>query len=100
MTSRPLAAIGRGPEDYAKVYGPMFDPALNGYWGSVDVDVATWTFVEIVTEHAAKVDGVKASLLDAAHETRLRAALPSGVRVYTGDDFHYPALIKGDGARH
>ena len=116
MASRALAVIGRGPEDYAKVYGrlldqvrepaivhwlgPMFDPALDGYWGSADVDVATRTFVEIVTEHAAKVDGVKVSLLDAAHEVRLRAALPRSVRVYTGDDFHYPELIKGDGERH
>jgi hypothetical protein len=37
---------------------------------------------------------VKVSLLDAGHETRLRAALPAGVRLYTGDDFDYPSLIK------
>jgi hypothetical protein len=26
--------------------------------------------------------------------------LPEGVRIYTGDDFNYPELIAGDGARH
>jgi hypothetical protein len=26
--------------------------------------------------------------------------LPSGVRLYTGDDFNYPELIEGDGAHH
>jgi hypothetical protein len=116
MASRALAAIGRGPEDYAKVYGrlldqvrepaivhwlgPMFDPALDGYWGSADVESATATFAAIVAEHASKVDGVKVSLLNAAHEVWLRELLPEGVRVYTGDDFHYPELIRGDGARH
>ena len=45
--------------------------------------------------HAAKVDGVKVSLLDADHEIALRArlaALPQRVRLYTGDDFNYPEL--------
>ena len=26
--------------------------------------------------------------------------LPAGVRMYTGDDFHYDALIRGDGEQH
>jgi hypothetical protein len=43
---------------------------------------------------------VKVSLLDASHEVALRAALPEGIRLYTGDDFNYPELIDGDGARH
>jgi len=80
--------------------GPMFDPALAGYWGSAEVGAATTAFVSLVAAHAGKVDGVKASLLDAGHERGLRAALPSGVRVYTGDDFHYPELIRGDGVHH
>ena len=46
------------------------------------------------------MDGVKVSLLDAAHEIALRAALPEGVRLYTGDDFNYPELIDGDGTHH
>ena len=40
------------------------------------------------------------SLLSAEHETALRAALPEGVRLYTGDDFNYPELIRGDGTHH
>ncbi|WP_077063247.1 dihydrodipicolinate synthase family protein [Streptomyces sp. MP131-18] len=112
MASRALAAAARGPEDYAEVYGhllrqaaepvvlhwlgPMFDPALTGYWGSEDLDAATDTFLDIIGTHADKVDGVKVSLLDAQREIKLRRRLPSGVRCYTGDDFNYPELIAGD----
>lgn len=49
--------------------------------------------------HADVVDGVKVSLLDADREVRLRELLPPTVRVYTGDDYHYPELIEGDGRR-
>ncbi len=119
MASRALAQVARTPEDYRHVYdtllsevtepvilhwlGPMFDPALTGYWGSDDVASATVTFTDLVRDHAAKVDGVKVSLLDAAHETALRAelaTLPGRVRLYTGDDFNYPELIDGDGTHH
>ncbi|GIL31023.1 dihydrodipicolinate synthase family protein [Actinocatenispora comari] len=109
MCSRQLARIARGPEDYARVYGrlldqvrrpvilhwlgAMFDPALAGYWGSTDLAVATKSFLDIVTAHSSRVDGVKVSLLDAGHEVALRSALPAGVRLYTGDDFNYPSLI-------
>jgi Protein of unknown function (DUF993) len=110
MASRQLAAAAGDADDYAKVYGrllgqctrpailhwlgPMFDPALEGYWGSQDIEAATEAFLDIVRTHAASVDGVKVSLLDADHEVRLRDALPEGVHLYTGDDFHYPELIK------
>lgn len=116
MASRALAKVARGPEDYLQVYstlleevdqpvilhwlGTMFDPALAGYWGSDDVATATETFLGLIRDNAAKVDGVKVSLLDAGHEVALRAALPEGVRLYTGDDFNYPELIDGDGSRH
>jgi hypothetical protein len=116
MASRELAATATHADDYLKVYGrilgqvrepvilhwlgEVFDPRLRGYWGSADVDTATATFLELVREHAARVDGVKVSLLSAEHETSLRAALPAGVRLYTGDDFNYPALIRGDGTHH
>ncbi|MFI1471130.1 dihydrodipicolinate synthase family protein [Streptomyces wuyuanensis] len=112
MASRALAAVARGPEDYLDVYGhllgqasepvvlhwlgPMFDPALEGYWGSRHLDTATETFLEVIAEHPDKVDGVKISLLDARREVDLRRRLPRGVRCYTGDDFHYPELIAGD----
>ncbi|WP_327291042.1 dihydrodipicolinate synthase family protein [Streptomyces sp. NBC_01198] len=112
MASRALAAIAEGPEDYLQVYGhllrqssepvilhwlgPMFDPALAGYWGSDDLDAATETFLDVITAHPDKVDGVKISLLDARREVELRRRLPDGVRCYTGDDFNYPELIAGD----
>lgn len=116
MSSRALARVANGPDDYLTVYstllqevdqpvilhwlGTMFDPALAGYWGSDDVARATETFLSLIRDNADKVDGVKVSLLDASHETALRAALPEGVRLYTGDDFNYPELIQGDGNHH
>ncbi|WP_431982392.1 dihydrodipicolinate synthase family protein [Streptomyces qinglanensis] len=116
LASRGLAAVARGPEDYEHVYGtllrqvstpvvlhwlgPAFDPALAGYWGSRDLDAAAGTLLRIVAAHPGKVDGVKVSLLDADREVALRRRLPAGVRCYTGDDFHYPQLIEGDGAGH
>ncbi|MFJ8631581.1 dihydrodipicolinate synthase family protein [Streptomyces sp. NPDC093568] len=112
MASRALAAAAQGPEDYLEVYGhllrqaaepvilhwlgPMFDPALEGYWGSDDLDAATDTFLEVIAAHPDKVDGIKVSLLDAQREIDIRRRLPQGVRCYTGDDFNYPELIAGD----
>ena len=116
MASRQLAAIAQSPDDYLTVYdvvlerveqpvilhwlGEMFDPQLRGYWGTTDVDRATGTFVDLVTAHSSRIDGVKVSLLSAEHEIGLRSSLPDGVRLYTGDDFNYPGLIKGDGTHH
>lgn len=116
MASRQLAALATGPEDYAGVYGrilgqvrapvvlhwlgPDFDPALAGYWGEDDPAKAIDWVVALITEHARVVDGIKVSLLDADLEIRLRERLPSGVRLYTGDDFNYPELIKGSGGHH
>ncbi|MFD9301439.1 dihydrodipicolinate synthase family protein [Streptomyces sp. NPDC060048] len=113
MASRALAAAARGPEDYVEVYGgllrqsarpvvlhwlgPMFDPALEGYWGHEDLDGATDVFLKIISECPEKVDGIKVSLLDAGREVDIRRRLPAGVRCYTGDDYHYPELIAGDG---
>ncbi|MFF8774333.1 dihydrodipicolinate synthase family protein [Kitasatospora sp. NPDC015120] len=116
MASRALAAAARGPEDYLEVYGgliaaseqpvllhwlgEMFDPALAGYWGSTDLDAAAATVLELIGAHADRVEGIKVSLLDAGREIALRRALPAGVRMYTGDDFHYPELIRGDELGH
>ncbi len=119
MASRALAACARTPDDYARVYGrvlsqvrepvilhwlgEMFDPALAGYWVGAgglasDPDHARATDVcaSVINANAAKVDGVKVSLLDAGKEMALRARLPQGVRMYTGDDFNFAALIGGD----
>lgn len=116
MASRALVQAASNAEDYLWVYtqllneaqqpvilhwlGIMFDPALVGYWGSENIDAATETFLELIKTNADKVDGVKVSLLDAEHETQLRTQLPSGVRLYTGDDFNYPELIDGDGSHY
>src|SRR5437867_4527329 len=112
MASRALAACAKGPEDYAKVYGrilsqvrepviihwlgDMFDPQLRGYWGSTDLDRATETLLAIVHEHTSKIDGVKISLLDQKRELAMRRRFPTGVRMYTGDDFDYPTTIRTD----
>jgi hypothetical protein len=112
MASRALAAAAEGSEDYLDTYahllrqssepvilhwlGPMFDPALEGYWGSTDLDAATSVFLDVIAAHPDKVDGIKVSLLDAQREIDLRRRLPEGVRCYTGDDFNYPELIAGD----
>ncbi|MFC0473014.1 dihydrodipicolinate synthase family protein [Halalkalibacter kiskunsagensis] len=112
MASRALAACAKGPEDYQRVYGKilsqvsqpvilhwlgdMFDPALEGYWGHKDVDAAMDVCLGIINEYADKVDGIKISLLDADKEVKMRRLLPKRVRMYTGDDFNYPTLIRGD----
>jgi hypothetical protein len=115
MASRALARVAKGPADYEHVYdrvlrqakqpvilhwlGEMFDPALAGYWGSKGVDAAMTTALGVIEAHASKVDGIKISLLDKEREVQMRARLPAGVRMYTGDDFNYAELIAGDG-RH
>jgi hypothetical protein len=112
MASRALAAAAKSPDDYAKVYGrileqvkepviihwlgEMFDPALAGYWGSADHLVAMDVCIDIIGDHADKVDGIKLSLLDKDKEIRLRRRMPQGVLTYTGDDFNFPELIAGD----
>jgi hypothetical protein len=116
MASRHLAASARSAEDYAAVYdevlrqtagpvflhwlGEAFDPSLRGYWGSTDLDAAAETFLGIVRAHAAKIGGVKISLLDAEREVQLRRRLPEGVLMHTGDDFDYVPLIAGDDDGH
>ena len=110
MASRGLAKVARSPADYERVYGrvlsqakhpvvlhwlgDMFDPALAGYWGAADVDAAMDTALGIIAAHSNKVDGIKISLLDKDKEISMRARLPAGVRMYTGDDFNYAELIE------
>ncbi|MCT4608844.1 MAG: dihydrodipicolinate synthase family protein [Pelagimonas sp.] len=112
MASRALAWVAQSADDYVRIYtdvlnecdepvilhwlGDMFDPQLAGYWGSDDFDATLDTVVQIIETNAAKVDGIKISLLDADKEIQLRRRLPAGVKMYTGDDFNYPELIEGD----
>jgi len=116
MASRALARAARGPDDYRRVYGTilrqvrrpvilhwlgdMFDPQLTGYWGTSDVGAAMDVCLEIIAEHRAKVDGIKISLLDPNLEIEMRARMPQGVRMYTGDDFNYDRLILGENGVH
>ena len=116
MASRALAKCARGPDDYLKIYGHLlsqlsrpailhwlgeaFDPALKGYWGGRDTDESMAAVLNLIRGNPAKVEGVKISLLDAQREIEMRRLLPSGVRMYTGDDFHYPELILGDESGH
>jgi hypothetical protein len=112
MASRALARCARGPDDYRQVYGAVlsqtsrpvilhwlgeaFDPTLAGYWGAADVSEAMQVCLSIIEENRAKIDGIKISLLDSQYEIAMRRRLPSGVRMYTGDDFNYDDLIEGD----
>jgi hypothetical protein len=52
--------------------------------------------IDIIGDHASKVDGIKLSLLDKDKEIHMRRHLPQGVRTYTGDDFNFAELIAGD----
>ena len=104
--------VAKSPDDYIKVYshvlsqadhpvilhwlGPMFDPALAGYWGGNSFMMNMETCLAMINANAAKVDGIKISLLDADKEISMRRALPSAVKMYTGDDFNYADLIAGD----
>jgi len=112
MASRALAAAAKSPDDYIRVYdrilgqvaqpviihwlGEMFDPALQGYWGDSDHMKAMEVALEVCAANTDRIDGIKISLLDAQKEITMRRRLPTGVRMYSGDDFNYPVLIKGD----
>jgi hypothetical protein len=116
MASRSLAAVARHADDYAFVYasvlaqvrqpvilhwlGPMFDPALAGYWGAPTISLAMENCLSIIEAHKEKIDGLKMSLLDAELEISMRRRLPPNVRMYTGDDFNYDRLILGDDHGH
>ena len=123
MASRALARLARAPDDYVRVYGKvlaqvrepvilhwlgeMFDPALAGYWSGLrdagaDPGHATAMDVcaAVIADNASRIDGIKVSLLDAGKEIDLRRRLPPGVKMYTGDDFNYAALIAGDGEQY
>jgi hypothetical protein len=116
MASRALAAAARGPRDYLNAYtavlkqasapvilhwlGEAFDPALRGYWGGGDFESAAQTVLRLIDQAGDKIDGIKLSVLDANQEVALRRRLPAGIRLYTGDDFGYAELIRGDATGH
>jgi hypothetical protein len=116
MASRALARIAKSPDDYRKVYGhilrqtkdkvvlhwlgDMFDPQLQGYWGSDHFEAALDAVLSIIEENRDKVEGIKISLLENTKEIALRDRLPEGVLCFTGDDFNYAELIEGDGRKY
>jgi len=116
MASRALAATARDARDYLDVYvallkqasqpvilhwlGEAFDPALRGYWGGADFESAAATVLELIDRAGDHIDGIKLSVLDAAQEISLRRRLPADIRLYTGDDFGYAGLIRGDETGH
>lgn len=113
MASRHLARTARSAADYEEVYrrvlaeatapvvlhwlGTVFDPQLAGYFGSDDPAAGADTLLRIIEEDPSRIRGVKMSLLDDAAEIAVRERLPEGVRMLTGDDFHFSHLIVGDG---
>ncbi|GAA4487603.1 dihydrodipicolinate synthase family protein [Microbacterium panaciterrae] len=114
MASRHLARVAESRTDYLRVYaavlqqattpvvlhwlGTAFDPQLEGYFGSSDWREASDTLLRIIAENPGKVAGVKMSLLNAESEIAVRAQLPDGVRMFTGDDFNYVGLIGDSGS--
>jgi Protein of unknown function (DUF993) len=116
MASRALAASARSGQDYLDIYlsllrqadrpvilhwlGDAFDPALAGYWAAPDFESAAGVVTTLAERADGKVAGVKLSVLNAGQEVALRRRLPPGVRLYTGDDFHYDELIRGDRQGH
>lgn len=112
MASRELARIARTPDDYLTVYrkllaradhpvilhwlGDMFDPQLAGYWGKDDLTAARDVALRVIEDNVQHVDGIKISLLDKQREIDMRRLMPATVKMYTGDDFNYPELIRGD----
>ena len=116
MSSRHLARAAESAEDYHRVYrevlaaattpvtlhwlGAAFDPSLAEYIGSSEFALSSQTAVHIIEENAAKIRGIKMSLLDAESEIFVRSRLPQSATMFTGDDFNYVSLIEGDSEGH
>ena len=114
--SHALAAVATSADDYLSVYrdvlaktdrpaivhwlGTGFDPAMGTYWGHGDPRDAMEVVVEMARENADRIEGIKFSLLDHELEREFRRRLPSGVKVFTGDDYGYTDLLLGDGDHH
>lgn len=114
--SHHLVSVADGPDDYLEAYtqivrhatrpvivhwlGVAFDPSLRGYWGYYHEEDALPVVLELVRSNPDHIAAIKFSCLNPPLERQLRASLPAGKRVYTGDDYDYPTLILGDGTHH
>jgi hypothetical protein len=114
--SHALVAAAKSKDDYLEVYGSVlakaerpaivhwlgtgFDPTLRGYWGHEDPRAAMDVVVEMARDNRDHLMGVKFSLLDEELEKEFRRRLPAGVKVFTGDDYGYTELLRGDGEHH
>ena len=83
--------------------GTMFDPALDGYWGSADVAAATEIFADLIQR--PRRQGRRGQGLPAGRRPRDGATAdwrrcPGRCGCTPGDDFNYPELIDGDGTHH
>lgn len=102
-----LTSNGATEADYVEVYGAiikqvqgpvfvhwlgeMFLPSLRGYFPG-------HSFLRIMALDPSVVRGCKISLLDAELEVRIRRELLRSEQiVLTGDDFHFGAMLLGDG---
>ena len=110
MASRHLARAATTAADYERVYrevlsragrpvvlhwlGEAFDTNLAGYFGSSDLAVNLGTVIRIIEDNISNVRGIKMSLLDADAERSVRERLPTGARMFTGDDFNFVGLIE------
>ncbi len=114
--SHALVSAAKSDEDYLTVYnavlgslqrpaivhwlGTVFDPTLEGYWGHTDVRRAMDVVLEMAHANVDSLRGIKFSLLDEELEKEFRRLVPSTVEIFTGDDYGYTQLLRGDGAHH
>ena len=81
--------------------GTGFDPTLRRLLGTRRPARPRWTSsCGWRAENADRIDGIKFSLLDDELEKEFRRRLPAGVKVFTGDDYGYTDLLRGDGEHH
>lgn len=98
------ASADRFVEVYAAIIDALEGPLMLHWLGEPFVPVLRHlfpgdSFARIMAHDPAKVRGVKLSLLDADRERALRRALADDDQlVFTGDDFHFDALIDGGSA--
>ena len=89
-------AVGLRPARYPHWLGDMFDPDLRGYWGANRSRSAAETALAVIGRERPESRRHQDFASRRGKEIAMRRRLPDGVKMYTGDDFNYPELIKGD----